>query len=250
VDIYDEACREIRLALDAYAVAVVDLSQFHMFYPAYQSSSTAATSTRGGSASNSQSMQTGSSVKSRGPASTSDSAIADEADAYSKSTNVKRARKTWAITDPTAPSRTPQVLFIPGARKSDPKQSKYSKAPEGIAGQHDVGPDCFLLFCHLVDFSKQLAVLGYSCAYDGFAFNFTSSPAARKIISDFIASNVKVRMRLLKCRANVDRHVEYGIPETIARGLRKVSHILCHPGQRRAWRCLFLASMDRWVLHR
>ena len=50
-------------------------------------------------------------------------------------------------------------------------------------------------FCVLVkmaDRFNQLAVLGYSCAHDGFAFNFTSSPAGRKIISDFIASNVKV----------------------------------------------------------
>ncbi len=46
----------------------------------------------------------------------------------------------------------------------------------------------------MVDWSKQLAVLGYSCAHDGFAFNFTSSPAARKIISDFIAGNVKVSL--------------------------------------------------------
>jgi hypothetical protein len=30
IDVYDAACREIRMALDAYAVAVVDLSQFHL----------------------------------------------------------------------------------------------------------------------------------------------------------------------------------------------------------------------------
>lgn len=45
---------------------------------------------------------------------------------------------------------------------------------------------------NLTDRSEQLAVLGYSCDHDGFAFNFASSLAARKIISDFIASNVKV----------------------------------------------------------
>lgn len=39
---------------------------------------------------------------------------------------------------------------------------------------------------------EQLAVLGYSCGHDDFAFNFTSSPMAKKIISDFIAANVKV----------------------------------------------------------
>lgn len=36
-------------------------------------------------------------------------------------------------------------------------------------------------------------MLGHSCAYDDFAFNFTSSPAAKRIISDFIAANVKNR---------------------------------------------------------
>lgn len=35
-------------------------------------------------------------------------------------------------------------------------------------------------------------MLGYSCAYDNYAFNFTTSPAARKIVADFIASNVTV----------------------------------------------------------
>lgn len=35
-------------------------------------------------------------------------------------------------------------------------------------------------------------MLGYSCSEDGFAFNFASTPASRKIIADFIANNVKV----------------------------------------------------------
>ena len=35
-------------------------------------------------------------------------------------------------------------------------------------------------------------MLGYSCGHEDFAFNFTSSPVAKKIISDFIAANVKV----------------------------------------------------------
>lgn len=43
------------------------------------------------------------------------------------------------------------------------------------------------------DTREQLAMLGYSCEHDNFAFNFTSSPAAKKIISDFIAANVKTR---------------------------------------------------------
>lgn len=44
------------------------------------------------------------------------------------------------------------------------------------------------------DHFEQLAVLGYSCGSDGFAFNFAGSTAARKIIADFIASNVKVQL--------------------------------------------------------
>lgn len=138
MDIYDEACREIRTALDAYAVAVVDLTQFHLFYPAYQSSSTAGTSTRGSTSRNTASAQ----MQSRGPTSTAGSALDDETEAYSKSDDVKRARKTYAVTDVTAPSRTPQVLFIPGRRKLDPKRSKYMKDSENVHGEDDVGPDC------------------------------------------------------------------------------------------------------------
>jgi hypothetical protein len=36
IDIYDEACSEIRFALHAYAVAVVDLSQFTYFTPHFK----------------------------------------------------------------------------------------------------------------------------------------------------------------------------------------------------------------------
>lgn len=50
LDIFDEACTEIRHALDAHAVAIVDLSQFHLFYPTYQTSSSAG-STRTGTGS-------------------------------------------------------------------------------------------------------------------------------------------------------------------------------------------------------
>ncbi|OCF44334.1 hypothetical protein I317_01779 [Kwoniella heveanensis CBS 569] len=160
VDIYDEACREIRYALDAYAVGVVDLSQFHLFYPTYQNSSTGGggTSTRGGSTSGrSKSQHSGAdtarqSAQTGRTASTASSTAhglmgeEDSSDAYSKPANVKRALPTYAISDPMAPSRTP-----------------------------------------------QLAVLGYSCSSNNFAFNFTSSPTSRKIIADFIASNVKTR---------------------------------------------------------
>ncbi|WWC96361.1 hypothetical protein V866_003228 [Kwoniella sp. B9012] len=187
VDIYDEACREIRNALDAYAVAVVDLSQFHLFYPTYQNSSTGGgSSTRGGSSTlhtkSQHTSTTGQSSFAAGTGSTASSTARglgsvaeDDQDAYSKPVNPKRARQTYAVTDPLAPSRTPQVLFIPSRRRSDPT-NKYSYTGDSEPGLSD-----------------NLAVLGYSCSEDNFAFNFTSSPAARKIISDFIASNVKTR---------------------------------------------------------
>jgi len=89
-------------------------------------------------------MQTGS-MASQGPASTSSSARGDDNEAYAKSGNLKRARKTWAITDVTAPSRTPQVLFIPGRRKPDLKRSKYMKEPEKVEGQEEVSPNCLLM---------------------------------------------------------------------------------------------------------
>ncbi|WWD18838.1 hypothetical protein CI109_103293 [Kwoniella shandongensis] len=185
VDIYDEACREIRTALDAYAVAVVDLSQFHLFYPAYQNSSTGGgSSTRGGSTTGpARSNQTGGPSTYAGGGSTARQASTvanstigaeDPEEAYSKPVNRKRALPTYATTDIMAPSRTPQVLYIPSRRKSDPKNQKYAKQ-SAAPGQ------------------ESLSVLGYSCGHDGFAFNLTSSPAARKIISDFIASNVKTR---------------------------------------------------------
>ncbi|OCF75572.1 hypothetical protein I204_04429 [Kwoniella mangroviensis CBS 8886] len=186
VDIYDEACREIRNALDAYAVAVVDISQFHLFYPTYQNSSTGGGSTRGGSSTlhtkSQHTSTTGQSSFAAGTGSIASSTArgsgnvgADDQDAYSKNVDNKRPRQTYAVTDSLAPSRTPQVLFIPSRRRSDPI-NKYS-----YTGDSDPGS------------SDNLAVLGYSCSEDNFAFNFTSSPAARKIISDFIASNVKTR---------------------------------------------------------
>jgi hypothetical protein len=69
---------------------------------------------------------------------------------------------------------------------------------------------------------KQLAVLGYSCGADNFVFNFTSSPAARKIISDFIATNVKVGHWV---NPTDKRHVKYGIHAMIARVLQLRSPI-------------------------
>ena len=145
IDLYDEACREIRLALDAYAVAAVDLSQFHLFYPAYQSSSTAGSSTRFTSTSHpTQSFQTNSYPSSLGPESLAESADTQEVEAYAKSRDQKIARKTWAIADPTAPSRKPQVLFIPGRRKPESNRSKYKKELQEKNGQDDVGRDAML----------------------------------------------------------------------------------------------------------
>jgi hypothetical protein len=42
----------------------------------------------------------------------------------------------------------------------------------------------------------KLPILGYSCEVDNFAFNFSSTPAGRKIVSDFIARNVKVGLQI------------------------------------------------------
>ncbi|EAL17185.1 hypothetical protein CNBN0140 [Cryptococcus deneoformans B-3501A] len=144
VDIYDEACREIRFALDAYAVAVVDLSQFHLFYPAYQNSSAGAGSTRAGSV---MGTMTGSGATTVRPGASSSmdqttsmtSTVEEEDNPWDS--KKKQARPTYPMNDPLAP----------------------------------------------------LAVLGYSCAHDNYAFNFTTSPAARKIVADFIANNVTTR---------------------------------------------------------
>ncbi|WVQ84282.1 hypothetical protein IAT38_006434 [Cryptococcus sp. DSM 104549] len=177
IDIYDEACREIRVALEAYAVAVVDLSQFHLFYPGFQNSSTGGSSTRHASTSGGQSRGHSTGKSSTAPHSVGDGSstgnVGDEGDAYGRSSNVKRARQTYAMTDPLAPSRTPQVLFIPQRAKQSQKQFHRGEAA--------------------TEEQDNLAVLGYSCEYDGFAFNFTSTPAARRVIADFIASNVKTR---------------------------------------------------------
>ncbi|WVQ96575.1 hypothetical protein IAU59_003680 [Kwoniella sp. CBS 9459] len=188
VDIYDEACREIRYALDAYAVAVVDLSQFHLFYPTYQNSSTGGgSSTRGGGSTSgrSRSQYTGTDTARQSAltgrtGSTASSTTRgqmgeeDSSDAYSKPANVKRARPTYAVSDPMAPSRTPQVLWIPSRRKVGSDRWGYEEEPNMPA-------------------AENLAVLGYSCSAENFAFNFSSTPAARKLIADFIASNVKTR---------------------------------------------------------
>lgn len=124
VDIYDEACREIRSALDAYAVAVVDLSQFHLFYPAYQNSSTGGGSTRAGSV---METATGSGTTTVRPGAsssidqtTSTTSTVEEEDSPWDSKK-KQPRPTYSKNDPLAPVRTPQVLFIPSRPRTKPK---------------------------------------------------------------------------------------------------------------------------------
>ncbi|KIR78165.1 hypothetical protein I306_04783 [Cryptococcus gattii EJB2] len=144
VDIYDEACREIRSALDAYAVSVVDLSQFHLFYPAYQNSSTGGGTTRAGSV-----MET----------------------ATGSGATTVRPGASSSIDQTTSTTSTVEEEDNPWDSKKKQARPTYSKN----------------------DPLAPLAVLGYSCAHDNYAFNFTTSPAARKIVADFIANNVTAR---------------------------------------------------------
>jgi hypothetical protein len=138
IDIYDEAARQIRLGLDAYAVSVVDLSQFHLFYPLFQNSSTGASSARGVSTSGTtRSSAPGSSSArmsaagsrtpgSHRPNSPAGSMMTDDTDNYTQSNILRRAKETYAVLDPLAPSRTPQVLFIP----SRPRGIKSPQDPD------------------------------------------------------------------------------------------------------------------------
>ncbi|TYJ53875.1 hypothetical protein B9479_005497 [Cryptococcus floricola] len=177
-DIYDEACREIRLALDAYAVAVVDLSQFHLFYPAYQSTTNGSNSIRTGSVTEvpGRKSKRGPSTRGGGSTARQPSSSGHSQDGYEDglgfdwSNKQRRARPTYSVDDAVQPARTPQVLFVPSRPTMRLKRFRAKQENE-----------------------DSLAVLGYSCGSDGFAFNFTSSPAARKIIADFIASNVVSR---------------------------------------------------------
>jgi hypothetical protein len=178
MDVYDEACQAIRLGLSAYAVAVMDPSQFHLFYPSLQNSSTGGTSARDRSTSgpirsttSKSPRRTGSGRRSPNP--TTEAILTDETDIYAQT---RRAKQTCSVADSLAPSRTPQVLFM----HSRPRGSKalQSRHQDGVS-RLTVGSQ--------TKFSKQLAVLGYSRAHDSFTFNFMSSPAVRKIISDFMA---------------------------------------------------------------
>lgn len=122
LDVYDEACREIRFALDAYAVAVVDLSRFHVFYPNYQNSSLAGTSTRDAAKTMTKSSTTkstatigpyskGASMRS---AETRRSGSSQESsEGYSRPDSAKQPRPTYALNDPEQATRTPQVLYLP-----------------------------------------------------------------------------------------------------------------------------------------
>lgn len=145
VDIYDEACREIRFALDAYAVAVVDLSQFHLFYPAYQNSSAGAGSTRAGSV---MGTMTGSGATTVRPGASSSmdqttsmtSTVEEEDNPWDS--KKKQARPTYPMNDPLAPVRTPQVLFIPSRPRARSKW--YNKITEQQSGD-TVGLLLFLI---------------------------------------------------------------------------------------------------------
>lgn len=149
IDIYDEAAREIRQGLDAYAVAVVDLSQFHLFYPSFQNSSTGGSSARGASTSDPTRSGSRSAERSAAgsgtphplrpgsrPNSMSKTMMTDDTDSYAQSNNTRRAKETYTVTDPLAPSRTPQVLFIP----SRPRGSKGPQDPaqDNVSPQHFV----------------------------------------------------------------------------------------------------------------
>lgn len=106
-------------------------------------------------------------------------------------------------------------------------------------------------------------MLGYSCPYDDFAFNFTSSPVAKKIISDLIAANVKVNWLMSANVAAVDpaairrgralpehhlltgRIAMSGTLEKTLQASRGASITSCPRAPKRVWRCRCSASMDR-----
>ena len=61
------------------------------------------------------------------------STAVDTEEGYSRSRTSRRAKKTYALTDPTAPSRTPQVLYIPSGRRLDSK-GKNASLDEEVSG--------------------------------------------------------------------------------------------------------------------
>ena len=169
IDIYDEACSEIRYALDAHAVAVVDLSQFHLFYPAFQGSSIGGSTGKGGTSRSSEtrkahdpnalaaaSVKTPSSEKTPPtgmsstvmPAKTSGGTSehaasyhhSEESESFQYQRGSRRARQTYALTDPTAPGRTPQVLYIPTGRRTE-SRSKLSESMRIARGKMDSTED-------------------------------------------------------------------------------------------------------------
>lgn len=170
IDIYDEACAEIRYALDAYAVAVVDLSQFHLFYPAFTGSSAGGSTSRSRTKKEStesltsvgRDRSTPTEVPPRGGGSGDGSTVrglstrkgwkdstdgvvstaADDEEGYSRSRGSKRAKKTYALSDPTAPGRTPQVLYIPSGRRANSKASNAGLNDEVSHVRQSVGSSC------------------------------------------------------------------------------------------------------------
>lgn len=120
---YDEACREIRNTLDAYAVAVVDLSQFHMFYPAYAGSSTGTgtTSNMGSSTTGDNSSRWHSSGQGSRQSTNSAGTWSTDGDSmpYAKPEDTSRARPTYHVEEQHVPKgRLPQVVFVPQRRSN------------------------------------------------------------------------------------------------------------------------------------
>jgi len=171
VDMFDEACSEIRLALDAYAVALVDLSQFYLSYPTSAGSSTDGSSTRrtsmtsktgtrsgheqGSSRADSQTQScwSGAGTVMSGMAGSmggcsgqleSDAARqgrAEEVDGkFARSDKrSRRARQTYALKDPTVSSRTPQVMYIASGRRGEfPTDGKQRTHDEEVSSEDGI----------------------------------------------------------------------------------------------------------------
>lgn len=178
IDVYDEACREIRLGLGAYAVAVVDLSQFHLFYPSLQNSSThgvpafgRSTSGQSRSSTFQSSQRTG--RRGRTPKPTTEVVLTDETDVYAQT---RKAKETYSVAGSLAPSRTPQVLFMdsrpPGSKALQIRhQDDVSRSRQGRRPDYINRADCRagIQLCAR-QFCVQLHVLA-RCAQDHLRFD-------------------------------------------------------------------------------
>lgn len=54
----------------------------------------------------------------------------DELEGYSRIRGSKRAQQTYALRDPTAPSQTPQVLYIPSGRRTGSKNGSADESED------------------------------------------------------------------------------------------------------------------------